>query len=315
VQLGVYCNGTEGEFSYFGDFLAECGHKEDQFDYLFDSGRYTCYESSLFSNGSTALETQTIPGLTISTDTGGWVAYPDKTCFTQDRTPTNALVTASPSPTRLPVIAAPAPMITATSIPTLSPQDAPSEAVMIKSTTGSGPSTGAIVGGAIGAIVFVGIAAFLVIRWNAGRTSTSPVREHKDHSNTGSDTGRNEEIGFQHRPGGATQPSTPTSPSTQGELDSAVAILHPSAPPSLTGSTQSPSRPLRFKDQARTFIVEDVPLAVAGMPASSSPQRQGWHQEQEVLVAQPVDTDLISAATGSTRRSADPDGRRGDSVI
>jgi hypothetical protein len=86
VQLGVYCNGTEGEFSYFGDYLAECGAKADQFDYLFDSGRYTCYESSTFSIGSTASETQTIPGLTISTDTAGWVQYPDKTCFTQDVT-------------------------------------------------------------------------------------------------------------------------------------------------------------------------------------------------------------------------------------
>jgi predicted lipid-binding transport protein (Tim44 family) len=179
-----------------------------------------------------------------------------------------------------------------------------------KSTGDGGPSVGAAVGGAIGAVVLVCIVAYLAIHWNAKRTSSSPVQEHKDHSSTESETGRNVETGYQHQADVAAQPSTPTTPSTQGELVSAgntVATAHSSSQRSPTGSAR---RPVQFKDQARTVIDEDVPL-VAGYAASGSSQ-QLPQQEPELVVAQPLDVRFIANAdTGSSRRS-DPDGRRAD---
>jgi hypothetical protein len=183
--------------------------------------------------------------------------------------------------------------------------------VQLKSTTSGGPSVGAAVGGALGAIIVVCIVAGLAIRWNAGRTSSSPVQERKDHSSTESETGRIADHDDQYQTGIATQLFTP---STQGELVSAgnaVATPNSSSQPTLTGLKRRPSRPLRFKDQARSVSIEDVPL-VSGYAVSGSSQqlvrRQDLpQQEPGSPVAQRLDTFFISDDAGSSRRS-DRDG-------
>jgi hypothetical protein len=308
VQLGVYCDGGTGagEYGVFNDFFFDCGYQHNQFDYLFDTYRYTCYESATFPSGSNASLTQTIAPVAISTDMNWVVSDSNKYCSQSERTPvvspttapvtsspTSAHVTSSPSkvvtipsPTRMPAIATPAPMISPSSLKAQEEQS---------STSNGGPPVGAIVGGAIGAIVVVCIVAFLAIRWNAAQKNTPPVQEeHKDHSATESETGRNVELRL------------PSTPSTQGDSVSGArtdTASHSSSQRSPTGSTRRSSRPVRFKDQARSVSMEDVPL-VAGLAV-------GGTSQQEILVAQRVDSDVISAVTGSTRRS-DPDGRRPD---
>jgi hypothetical protein len=80
VQLGVYCDLGKGEVAYFDDLLSECGDEHNQFDFLVESERFTCYETATFPSGSNASQTQTVPLLAITTDPN-WVTNPETSCY------------------------------------------------------------------------------------------------------------------------------------------------------------------------------------------------------------------------------------------
>ena len=73
VQLKVFCGGFEGEQGFINIF--DCVGVRPKLDYLNDFGltngtgtRYACSDTATVPIGSTANQTQTVPGVAISTD-------------------------------------------------------------------------------------------------------------------------------------------------------------------------------------------------------------------------------------------------------
>ena len=308
LQLGVACDVGSGLTTFFTDIAAECGLVGNEFDNVDAQGtrdsttRFTCLERVLFPAGSTTADRETIPLVRMQTNYN-WVDNPQEGChFERPNLPP------SPEPTSAPVPGPTAPPVRS---PTQAPVEVvpkpaptPSDSTSSSSSSSSVP-LGAIIGGAVGAVAIISLAAILIVYIRsrgdnsaASKNNQPPKPIHyeeeqppQDPTNTagasesghqdnlyGDDPYRGGHYGYDREPAAVASYAPSTRTNTSAATSSANSNGHRTADYSRrTPDYSTPGRPVQFKDQTRTVIevptVEGVATGAApppGMPMANA---------------------------------------------
>jgi hypothetical protein len=206
VQLGVHCNGNNGQRAeFFGDLFFDCDDPYHEYANMSPVGsttvnasRFTCLKSVSFLNVSQSSMTKTMPRVSMSTD-DGWKVDSDS-CVTFGPLPpsTPLPVVAVSEPTTAPAVptqssltlipatsvptSAPSPWSANSRMPTSSPRQRTAvpaivpmaEVVRMNGTSRPEFAVGAAIGGAMVVIVVAGLVVWAILRRSLGAAVDKP---------------------------------------------------------------------------------------------------------------------------------------------